>query len=559
MDGFDQWSCPAPRVTTSPGKRVSEVIPGLRDTDPELFERYGRVAAGGRSERFEMHVEAMDMWFSIAAYCPEVGRFIAVFDVITDRVLAERALRSANSILERTEAISHVASWRLDLGTGVVTWSREMYRIFGLAVAESEAGDPGLIENAVFPEDRANYEAARASIRAGEPRDMEYRIICTDGSIRWVHAEGELETDDDGNAVSIAGFVQDITERKEAEIALAQAQKMEAVGRLAGGVAHDFNNLLTAIGGYARILEMDLATGTANPDDAAEIRKAADRAAALTARLLAFAGRQAVRPVIMDLVAAIEQMLPMLRRIVPERIQIETVFLPTPPIEADPGEIDQVILNLIVNAADSIPGIGKIRVETTTVEHDGDFVRAHPGFLRGLYARLVVGDTGIGMDGDVRARIFEPFFTTKDRSQGTALVFRRCTGWSRGCKRLSRRSQNPMSEASSGSTYRPLTRSSCRSRSLPRRPPVGVPNEYSWSKTSAWFANSFHRRSSGSGTPSSTRHVQRMQSRQLRPTTTCSSRTSSCPAWTAESLFEYYGRVVPTCRFCPCLATRTGP
>jgi two-component system cell cycle sensor histidine kinase/response regulator CckA len=213
--------------------------------------------------------------------------------------------------------------------------------------------------------------------------------------------------------------IEDERERLQAE--LAQSQKMEAVGRLAGGVAHDFNNLLTAIGGYARILEDGLATGAADPADAAEIRSAADRASALTAKLLAFSGRNSAAASTIDLAAAVNQILPILRRIVPERIEITAELLPGLQVHGDPTELDRVIVNLVVNAADAMPAIGRITIGTCAVDHDPEFVRGRLNARPGPHARLTVSDIGSGMDEGTRARIFEPFFTTKPAGQGTGL------------------------------------------------------------------------------------------------------------------------------------------
>ncbi len=403
------------------GRRVSEVIPGLRESDPDLFEIYGRVAAGGQAERFETYVAALDMWFSVAAYSPEPGKFMAVFDVITERVRAEQALRTANALLSRTESVAHVGSWRMPLDGGMPTWSAEMYRIFGLDPADADPDTATIWQRAVHPDDAAAVADARTRTLAGEVTAIEYRIVCSNGDLRWLHGESERELDDEGRPVAIVGYVQDITERKNAEASLAQSQKMEAIGRLAGGVAHDFNNLLTAIGGYARILESDLAAGAGNVEDAAEIRRAADRAAVLTARLLAFAGRRAVRPEAVDLSSAVGLMVPMLRRMIPERIEIATKLKAVAAVEADPGEVDQIILNLAINAGDAIPDVGRLTIETKMAEHSTTWVRAHPGSRTGPHVRLTVCDSGVGMDENTRSRIFEPFFSTKPLGQGTGL------------------------------------------------------------------------------------------------------------------------------------------
>jgi PAS domain S-box-containing protein len=284
----------------------------------------------------------------------------------------------------------------------------------------------------------------RTSVETGwitaEDRDMLRGEIQTHGRIAGVEIECHAKDGRtvvcllNGEPITVLGrsclliVAVDITDRRRMErererlqAELAQSQKMEAVGRLAGGVAHDFNNLLTAIGGYARLLEADLAAGAGDPADAAEIRHAADRAAALTARLLAFSGRHDAQPVTIDLAVAVNQILPMLRRIVPERIEIATELQPCAPVMADPAELDQVIVNLVVNAADAMPAIGRISIRVGASGHDDAFVRSHVNSRPGPHARLTVTDIGSGMDEMTRAHIFEPFFTTKPAGQGTGL------------------------------------------------------------------------------------------------------------------------------------------
>ena len=224
----------------------------------------------------------------------------------------------------------------------------------------------------------------------------------------------------DGRPVVISNVL-DITERKRLEDDLRQSQKLEALGRLAGGVAHDFNNLLTAIGGYARLLKEDLATGVSDPDYAVRIVEAADRAGAMTSRLLAFSGRQAKRRVPVDVTDSVRQILPIIRRVVPERIEIAPALRPVPSVLADATEIDQILLNLVVNASDAISAAGRISIETSLVEHDEEFVRLNPGSQLGSHVRLAIEDNGSGMDAATLAHMYEPFFTTKPNGAGTGL------------------------------------------------------------------------------------------------------------------------------------------
>ncbi|HEY0466355.1 MAG TPA: ATP-binding protein [Polyangiaceae bacterium] len=220
-----------------------------------------------------------------------------------------------------------------------------------------------------------------------------------------------------------AELSQEVADRKLAEEALRkseeqlrQAQKMEAVGLLAGGVAHDFNNLLTVIAGYAEALLSDAGTAPAMKDDLTQISRAAEQAAALTRQLLAFSRRQVLKPEVLDLNSRIDELEKMLRRLIGENIQLKVTKSPRPAwIKADPGQIEQVILNLVVNARDAIGSGGRITVESSHVELTG------PGQERRSCVMLSVSDTGLGMDEATRARIFEPFFTTKERGRGTGL------------------------------------------------------------------------------------------------------------------------------------------
>ena len=217
------------------------------------------------------------------------------------------------------------------------------------------------------------------------------------------------------------GFVvvtHDVTERRTLEERLRQGQKMQAIGQLAGGVAHDFNNLLTAILGYADWLEQDM-VGEARLDQIREIQRAAERAADLTRQLLAFSRREMIRPAIIDLTRLIQELLPMLRRLIEHPVEIVDATGPaTSPILGDRSQVEQIILNLVLNARDAMPNGGRVTVRTTDITFDGDSREAG---LHGPHVLLEVSDTGVGMDAETRRRAFEPFFTTKDVGQGTGL------------------------------------------------------------------------------------------------------------------------------------------
>jgi signal transduction histidine kinase len=243
----------------------------------------------------------------------------------------------------------------------------------------------------------------------------------------WVH--GESHVDLEGKTVELWGAAQDITERKRAEeerenlqAQLAQAQKMESVGRLAGGVAHDFNNMLGAILGYTELAMEKLDPAQPLFADLQEVRKAAERSADLTRQLLAFARKQTVAPRVIDLNKTVEGMLNMLRRLIGE--DIDLAWLPGKelgPVKMDPSQIDQILANLCVNARDAVEGVGKVTIETGVAAFNEAYCADHAGFVAGDYAMLAVSDNGCGMDQETLGHLFEPFFTTKEVGRGTGL------------------------------------------------------------------------------------------------------------------------------------------
>ena len=226
---------------------------------------------------------------------------------------------------------------------------------------------------------------------------------------------------DSGEVVQVVSVLQDITDRKNLERDFAQAQKMQAVGLLAGGIAHDFNNSLTAVYGYAHWLRDELPADSPLQEPVGEIRKAADRASGLTRHLLAFSRKQILQVEPLDINEVLKEMEPMLRRLLPENIRLEWIFESGGDmVTTDKSQVEQVVLNLVINARDAMPDGGRLVIETAAVVLDIDYVRAHVGARAGRHVMLAVTDTGIGMDAATKARIFEPFFTTKGPN-GTGL------------------------------------------------------------------------------------------------------------------------------------------
>jgi len=226
----------------------------------------------------------------------------------------------------------------------------------------------------------------------------------------------------EGEVYAICGIATDITERKSLEAQLRQSQKMEAIGRLAGGIAHDFNNMLTVINGFSELMLLSLPVGDPHRNTAEHIRQAGEKAATLTRHLLAFSRQQVLQPRVLDLNAVVANMDTMLKRMIAEDIDLLTILSPgSTPVKADPGQIQQILMNLVVNARDAMPDGGRLTIETADVVLDTDYARRHVGVSPGRYVMLAVSDNGCGMDKQTQARIFEPFFTTKEEGKGTGL------------------------------------------------------------------------------------------------------------------------------------------
>ena len=275
--------------------------------------------------------------------------------------------------------------------------------------------DLGLWKNA---EERMRVIQRAQAYGRVQPVEIEGRT--KDGAARTLLYSAELIELD--GAPHVLLLTTDITERRQLEEQLRQAGKMEAVGQLAGGVAHDFNNILTAILGYADLLAADLPAADRRLEDVAEIRKAAQRAAALTRQLLAFSRKQVLEPRVLGLNELVDNMDKMLRPLLGENVELRAAPAgDLHAVRADPNQVEQVILNLAINARDAMPKGGKLTIETANVELDAEYAAHHATVVPGHYVMLAVSDTGTGMDAATQKRIFEPFFTTKDASRGTGL------------------------------------------------------------------------------------------------------------------------------------------
>jgi signal transduction histidine kinase/DNA-binding response OmpR family regulator len=314
-------------------------------------------------------------------------------------------LRDREATTEFALSTAGIGVYTRALPGGTIQASNGVRRMFGLP-----ADAP--LDDLYTMVDRSDVERARdivdRAIASCSDFQFEFRIVADPANVRHIHARGQVEAGGDGQARRLLNVLIDMTERRELAEQLRQAQKMEAIGQLAGGVAHDFNNLLTVIMGHARLLEET--TDDEQARDINAIVTAGERAAGLTRQLLSFSRKQAREITLFDLNTQIREVVGMLRRLIGENIRLETALTGSPAIENDRGQIEQILMNLVVNARDAMPSGGVVTIATATERIDGS-----------EWVRLTVSDNGTGMTDEVRRHIFEPFFTTKPIGQGTGL------------------------------------------------------------------------------------------------------------------------------------------
>jgi PAS domain S-box-containing protein len=339
---------------------------------------------------------------------------------------ATLALEQYPAFLERAQKVAHVGSWVAELGESErvdrVSWSAETHRIFGIPVGEFDGTPDGFFSH-VHPHDVATVRATvQAAIRGSRPYDIEYRIVTRTGELRWVHSTADVDRRADNSPVRLVGTVQDVTERRRLEEQLRHAQKMEAVGRLAGGLAHELNNALMTVMTYSELVLPRLEDREKLREDVEEIRQAAGRAVSVAQQLLTFGRRELTEPLGFSVNQTVHGVAQLLEGTLGSDVALRIVLDPAlPSIMGHPGQVEQALVNLSLNAREAMPRGGELVIATSVEDVAESVARLHPPMPSGRYVVVSVADTGRGLDPETNARIFEPFVTTKQADPGTGL------------------------------------------------------------------------------------------------------------------------------------------
>jgi two-component system, cell cycle sensor histidine kinase and response regulator CckA len=371
---------------------------------------------------------------------------------VAERKRAEKTLRESEEKFRQLAGNITDVFWVTSADLQQIHYINPAYELIWGRSVESLYAHPHQWVETILPEERERVFGVFAALMENQSMvSVEYQIARLDGTIRWIHDRRFQVRDAAGKLIRLTGIATDITERKLIESRMFQSQKMETVGKLAGGVAHEFNSLLTAIIGQSELLLEDLPPEGTLGDSAREIRDTAERAATLTRQLLAYGRKQILQPAILDLNVVLADMISTLQHLMGREVDVRLVpAMGLKAVKIDPGQMEQVIVNIAMNAAEAMPNGGKFTLETSNVSLDEDFVRPYQGLKAGDYVALSMTDTGTGMSDEVKVRAFEPFFSTKGAGQGTGLGLATCYG----ILKQSEGHINLYSEVARGSTFK---------------------------------------------------------------------------------------------------------
>ena len=432
LDGkITSWNAGAERIygysaSEALGQPVSLLIlPDQHDDLPEILERLKRDERIQHYETVRVRKDGrrINVSVSISPVKDAEGKIIgasAIARDVTERKRVEAQLQKSEAQFRSLVHDAPYGIYRVTLDGQLLHVNPALVAMLGY---DSEEELMRLnMEKDIYRDPQSRQLFIKEHGHKDDFRALEAEWRRKDGKLIAVRITGHPVLEKDNSLSHFEVFAEDMTERRSLERQLLQAQKMEAIGRLAGGIAHDFNNLLSVILGHSDILEQQVGTNSRLRKSVEATRNAAERAAALTMQLLAFSRKQVIEPAVIDLNASVTEIQKMLHRVIGEDIELAIRLQPDLGfVKADPGQLSQVLMNLAVNSRDAMPNGGKLAIETANVELDDTYVRQHLGARPGPFVMLAVSDTGIGMDSETLSLMFEPFFTTKDPGKGTGL------------------------------------------------------------------------------------------------------------------------------------------
>ncbi|OFE13746.1 hypothetical protein PHACT_11875 [Pseudohongiella acticola] len=403
------------------GKCIWDEFPAADDSD---FRRcYEEAVNEQHTVRFtDFYPAPLNAWFEVSAHPTQDGLAVYFRDV-TERINNEESLRISNERFNLIARATRDAIWDWDLVHDTIWWNDNMLAVYGHDLVSTVTSSEAWVRN-IHENDRERVIDSINKVIDGTTTGWQdqYRFMHSNGTIRNVSDRGFVIRNGDGKAIRMVGSMMDVTDRIELDERMRQAQKLEAVGQLTGGVAHDFNNLLTVILGNAELLTEQLTDQQQLRMLAEMTATAAERGAELTNRLLAFSRRQPLDPRNVNINKLIQNMDNLLRRTLQEHIDIETVYAGGLWLsEVDPGQLEGALLNLAINARDAMPSGGKLTIETGNTQLDQAYADTQDEVVPGQYVMVSVSDTGTGMTPEVRRKAFEPFFTTKQMGKGSGL------------------------------------------------------------------------------------------------------------------------------------------